>query len=368
MISLNQGYKQIMALLVIFLLISISTTGVIGTQENLNNENIGRITTYKDGCCEGYTLLNILPSKRNFKAQALLIDMNGNEINQWFCIPFPAKILPGGSIIAGNLFRDPDEVKQLVQYSWNGTVEWEFSDWDDAGTNQMMARQHHDFQREGNPVGYYAPGQDFIINGKTLVLAHKNIRNKSISWRKLVDDVIYEVDWNGDLTGFKWIASEHFDEMVFNDDEKRGIRINPGFYFSGDWLHTNSISELGENIWYDQGDERFHPDNIILDCRNANFIAIINRTNGSIVWKIGPDYSGESNNNNIGQIIGQHHAHMIPKGLPGEGNILVFDNGGWSGYGSNLLPQYIRYYFWYSCYFKNVKFIDQCVYFFSFTK
>jgi len=24
---------------------------------------------------------------------------------------------------------------------------------------------------------------------------------------------------------------------------------------------------------------------------------------------------------------------MIPKGLPGEGNILVFDNGGWAGYG-----------------------------------
>ena len=28
-----------------------------------------------------------------------------------------------------------------------------------------------------------------------------------------------------------------------------------------------------------------------------------------------------------------HHAHMIPRGLPGEGNILVFDNGGWAGYG-----------------------------------
>ena len=25
---------------------------------------------------------------------------------------------------------------------------------------------------------------------------------------------------------------------------------------------------------------------------------------------------------------------MIPRGLPGEGNILVFDNGGWVGYGA----------------------------------
>ena len=25
---------------------------------------------------------------------------------------------------------------------------------------------------------------------------------------------------------------------------------------------------------------------------------------------------------------------MIPKGLPGEGNIMVYDNGGWAGYGA----------------------------------
>lgn len=34
------------------------------------------------------------------------------------------------------------------------------------------------------------------------------------------------------------------------------------------------------------------------------------------------------------QIVGPHHAQMIPKGLPGEGNILVFDNGGYAGYGN----------------------------------
>ena len=36
----------------------------------------------------------------------------------------------------------------------------------------------------------------------------------------------------------------------------------------------------------------------------------------------------------LGQFVGQHHAHMIPRGLPGEGNIIVYDNGGWAGYGS----------------------------------
>src|SRR5690606_11342529 len=29
-----------------------------------------------------------------------------------------------------------------------------------------------------------------------------------------------------------------------------------------------------------------------------------------------------------------HHPHLIPAGLPGEGNMLLFDNGGGSGYGN----------------------------------
>jgi hypothetical protein len=48
---------------------------------------------------------------------------------------------------------------------------------------------------------------------------------------------------------------------------------------------------------------------------------------------MGPDFRESPALARIGQIIGQHHAHLIPKGLPGEGNLLVFDNGGSSGYG-----------------------------------
>jgi outer membrane protein assembly factor BamB len=96
----------------------------------------------------------------------------------------------------------------------------------------------------------------------------------------------------------------------------------------------NSISTLGPNRWYDQGDKRFHPDNIIWDGRQTNIIAITDKESGKIVWQIGPDYDRSQALRELGWIIGQHHAHMIPRGLPGEGNILVFDNGGFAGYGS----------------------------------
>jgi hypothetical protein len=102
----------------------------------------------------------------------------------------------------------------------------------------------------------------------------------------------------------------------------------------GDWMHINSMSVLGPNKWYDAGDERFHPDNIIWDGREANIIAIISKKTGKIVWKVGPEYDTSEELKKLGWIIGQHHAHMIPRGLPGEGNIIVFDNGGWGGYGT----------------------------------
>jgi Arylsulfotransferase (ASST) len=89
----------------------------------------------------------------------------------------------------------------------------------------------------------------------------------------------------------------------------------------------------GPNRHFDAGDGRFHPDNIIWDSREANIIAITDRKTGNISWRLGPNYDGSEAERKLGWIIGQHHAHIIPRGLPGDGNLLVFDNGGWAGYG-----------------------------------
>lgn len=78
------------------------------------------------------------------------------------------------------------------------------------------------------------------------------------------------------------------------------------------------------------GDERFHPDNIIWSARNANILGIIDKKTGKIVYRIGPDFSKTE----LGWIFGPHHFHLTTQGLPGEGNFLVFDNGGWAGYGA----------------------------------
>lgn len=126
-----------------------------------------------------------------------------------------------------------------------------------------------------------------------------------------------------------------YDGLTYDEDKE-----------SADWLPINSMSLLGQNYWYDETrDERFNPENIIISSRNANFVAIINKITGDIVWRVGPDFSAGTSEHGLDQFVGQHHAHMIPNGLPGQGNILVFDNGGRSGYGGPTgYPRYIRHF------------------------
>jgi hypothetical protein len=292
-------------------------------------------------CWNGYTV---------FQARdvgATIIDMNGNVVQQFKGLYNALNILlPGGYLMGSTGHRDPkyafQDALDLIQINWNGDPVWKFSRTElvkDGRKKRMwVARAHHDYQREGNPVGYYVPGMEPKIGGgNTLMLVHKNLHNPKISEKLLLDDVFIEVNWEGKIL-WEWNCSDHFDEFGFSEEAKNAMYRNPGLVPAaggmGDWMHTNAMSWLGPNKWYDNGDERFHPDNIIWDGRNTNIIAITARKTGNIAWKVGPDYYATPQLRKLRQIIGQHHAHMIPRGLPGEGNILVFDNGGWAGYGA----------------------------------
>ena len=299
-------------------------------------------TIYKpDKAWNGYT---IHPNREG----AVVIDMNGNVVKQWKGLDGgagtgPYRILPGGFVMGSRGPRGTphQDATELVQLDWDGKVIWKFDKADevkDPGKETIrMARQHHDYQREGNPVGYYVPGMDpLVTKGNTLILAHKNLKNPKITDRLLLDDVIYEVTWDGKIV-WEWLFNDHFEELGFTEEAKNTLYRHPDWSDrrgGADWLHINSMSTLGPNKWYDAGDQRFHPDNIIWSSRNANIIGITDKKSGKIVWRVGPDYTATPELRALRQMIGQHHPHMIPKGLPGEGNILVFDNGGWAGYGA----------------------------------
>jgi hypothetical protein len=98
------------------------------------------------------------------------------------------------------------------------------------------------------------------------------------------------------------------------------------------WTSTSFLPGR-DAVHFSFGDERFHPDNIILNSRNADILFVISKKTGKIVWQIGPRYDESPQLKRLGWIIGPNHTHMIPKGLPGAGDIMVYDNGGSAGYG-----------------------------------
>lgn len=297
-----------------------------------------------DKAYNGYTLIT-----NDQAVGAVLVDMRGNVVRHWKdLMGFPNKMIRGGYVFGNRGVRDSrfgyqDRV-DLIQVDWDGNVVWEFNKKeyieDEGQEPQWMARQHHDFQRAGNPVGYYVPGMESeTLSGNTLILCHETVEKPRISPYPLIDDVFIEVDWEGNIL-WQWNMSDHINELGLSDVAKLAMYRNPNLHESGggmgDFAHINCMSELGPNKWYDQGDERFNPKNIIFDSREINFMAIISKETGKIVWQMGPDFgqSDDKMDRRFGQIVGPHHTHMVPQGLPGEGNILVFDNGGFSGYGA----------------------------------
>ena len=281
-------------------------------------------------------------------AKTHLIDMNGNEVHKWDYIGFPSELLDpkvtGGKKghvllqlengIGGNsgIFNN----KVVGEVDWNGNVVWQWGKEAPGGE----ARQNHDWNR--------------LANGNTLLVVTVDHIVSGVSEKPIADQAIYEVTPAGKIV-WSWNAGDHIDEFGITPEGRELLRKvygnggkGPGF------LTINDMQPIGSNKWFDGGDKRFDPDNIVIDSREASFIAIIEKKTGKIVWRIGGDY-GNGTETNVGnanfatspslrptlsnkvprpidQTSGQHDAHIIPKGLPGEGNLLVFDNEGPSGY------------------------------------
>ncbi len=227
-----------------------------------------------------------------------LIDMNGNVVHTWTVAPTfnkRSRLLPNGHLV----YAGPD--KTIFEYDWDGNVVWTHEGI--GSINDLRV----------------------LPNGNKLLIAHEQIPDE---FQQQVRDVdigpwwaprkrgtgesqlgadIYEVDAAGAIV-WEWHARNHLDLNRFSP-------VTP----EGDWLHVNSIAPLPENKWYDAGDERFRPGNILVNARNIDTMYIVDKETKDVVWEGTHGYKG-----------GMAHSHepeMIEKGLPGAGHIIFFDNG-----------------------------------------
>ena len=285
------------------------------------------VTRYDpDKAYNGYTLL---PMVTNYGASAevirepdyaRLIDMNGNlvkdwpEVNSWQRY----RLQPNCSIMAIEE-GEVEGLNAIVEFDWNGDELWRWSPEQQQAGGRLSPHQshhlHHDFElmQNGELLVMYSvqvPEEKLELVEDVDWPYFGKIRRKGV---QLIGDELAYVNREGEIT-WTWTAHDHIDVNEFLPAWRRII----------DWTHGNAVRAIPENKWYDNGDERFKPGNVVYNTRNLPYFWVIDRDSGEVVYKGSHRY--------LGGFAGQHEAHMIPKGFPGAGNFLVFDNG---AYGPN---------------------------------
>jgi hypothetical protein len=145
-------------------------------------------------------------------------------------------------------------------------------------------------------------------------------REKEIVWRWNVHDT-FKFDYCG------WRGCDHLRVRALDDTStklkaarSRDLEIDQ----ITDWSHTNTVTEIPDNRWFRAGDERFRPGNLLIIIRNFWTAYIVDKQSGKIVWEYnGNPVAGDP----ASGVVRGHDIYLIPEGLPGAGNVLLFDNG-----------------------------------------
>ncbi|GAA4389021.1 aryl-sulfate sulfotransferase [Tsukamurella soli] len=268
-----------------------------------------------------------------------LIDLDGDVVRQWEYAGVPPRLidpaLNGGRLgDVGVQLSDSGDPRGGIyangtvgQVDWAGEPVWEWGREAPGGA----ARQNHDWE--------------LLPNGNRLLLVTVPRVVADLGDATVGDQGLYEVAPDGRIV-WQWLAGDHLDELGFSEEGWRALRRtaerDPGDPWG--YLEMNSAKSLGPNRWHDhEPDGVFHPDNILVGFRKANIVALIDKRSGGVVWRLGPYFDEDDGAQHqrinvhkvprpLDQISGQHNPHMIPVGLPGAGDILLFDNQGGAGY------------------------------------
>jgi Arylsulfotransferase (ASST) len=276
------------------------------SSKNLIAEKKVGLTISSDKAYKSFTLY---PEEGT--ATVKLLSSKGEVVHSWPVDASRARLLPNCNLLVvhgtkwGNQ-REPWRSlrKSIIEYDWNNQPVWRYN-------NEEVL--HHDVHRLKDKETIFLK-RSFMPNDIQLQIQDPTRRN-----RKQRADSIMIVDAAG-KTLFQWDAFRHLDiDYAGPDGFTKVSRANGAEFRVHDWTHMNTAAVLPKNKWYDGGDQRFKPGNIISHVRNWSRSIIIDRDTKDVVWEYDGDYKG-----GLG---GGHDPHMIPEGREGAGNILVFDNG-----------------------------------------
>lgn len=237
-------------------------------------------------------------------AQVHLLNVQGKKVHTWNLDAQRARLLPNCNLLVVHGSKWGTNVEpwktlkfELREYDWNGELVWNF---------KAPGRVHHDVNvtADGN---YIFPIRTVLSKQKQATLTDPKRRNA----KSIRSDSIIEVNRDKKIV-WRWNADEHLEVNSCGKPECHQEN-------AADWSHINTVSIIPPNKWFDNGDTRFRPGNILTLFRNWWTAMIIDKESGEVVWHYIGDYKGG--------LSGGHEAVMIEKGLPGAGNIMIFDNG-----------------------------------------
>jgi len=277
----------------------------------------------------GYTLVSSNSAKNTY-----LIDNCGRVVNTWTSeyVPyFSAYLTPEGNLLRTARVGGTSAATEM--YDWDGNLIWSYNFSDDNFS------QHHDIE--------------LLPNGNILVLAWESIdahnvinagRDADLVDEELRPEFIVELEPIGtDSARIVW-EWHVFDHLIQDHDPMKINYGNPAdhpelidFNYIGiggsfeDWLHANHIS--------------YNPqlDQIMISVRNFNELWVIDHSTtteeaaghtggkygkgGDLLYRWGNPATYRRGTNADRIFYRQHNTHWIPKGYPGEGNIMIFNNG-----------------------------------------
>lgn len=240
-------------------------------------DRLGVLDCVEDRTCPGYTLV---PTFRGRTVR--LIDVHGAEVHRWTLpgrLGSLAYLLPGGRLLCSTVTDDGPPLRQakgghLHELDWDGAAVWDYVD----------HGQHHDLRR--------------LDNGNTLYLGWRAMSEADAARvrggiagmekdGKIYEDYLREVSPAGE-TVWEWAASElEIERYPLADGVAR-------FEFA----HANTCAPLPDG-------------RILLNFRNADLMAILDRSTRRFVWEKRDFIWGRP-----------HDPHLLD-----SGEILFFANG-----------------------------------------
>jgi hypothetical protein len=220
----------------------------------------------------------------------------------------------------------------VQKVEWDGTIVWDFR----YNTNGLLT--HHDVKSLPN-------GNVLLIawETKTRTEAIAAGRNPSyVTNQGIKPDHIIEVQPTGPTSGTIVWAWHTWDHLIQDYDSSKAnygvvgdhpelIDVNYATSTETDWMHTNSIDYNQE---FDQ---------ILISIHNFNEIWVIDHSTtteeaaghtggnsgkgGDLLYRWGNPMTYDAGMTSDRKLFSQHDVSWIDKGCPGEGDILIFNNG-----------------------------------------